>query len=125
MIDFVQGLAILVSLSLLVLVLDLVRRKKLTEEYSFVWILCALALLGLSIGRGVLDRLAPAIGIHYPPAALLLVLILFVFVASLSFSVAISRQRQQIERLIEESAILEAKLRDLESSSSPPSLTER
>lgn len=119
MIDLVQGLAIVVSSALLVLVLDLVRRKKLTEEYSFVWILCALALLGLSVGRRALDALAPAIGIYYPPAALLLVLILFVFVASLSFSVAISRQRQQIERLIEDSAILEARIRELTKASPP------
>ena len=40
-------------------------------------------------------------------------LIVMVFVASLCFSVIVSRQRQQIERLIEETAILSAELRDL------------
>lgn len=109
----VQILSIGVSLGLLLLVLELVRRKKLTEEYSFVWIVCALALLGLSIGRGVLDSVALALGIYYAPAALILVLILFVFIASLSFSVVISRQRQQIERLMEDVAILDALVREL------------
>jgi cytochrome c oxidase subunit IV len=67
-------------------VLELVRRKKLTEEYSFVWLVCALALLVVALGRRLfLDRVALAMGIYYPPAALLLVLIFFVFVASLSF----------------------------------------
>ena len=94
--------------------IELVRRKKLTEEYSFVWILCALALLGLSVARGVLDRVAVELGIHYPPAALLLVVILFVFVASVLFSVVVSRQRQQIERLIEDTALLDARLRELD-----------
>ena len=50
--------------------------------------------------------------IAYPPALLLLVLFLFVFVASLYFSVVISRPRQQIERLVEEVAILAARQRE-------------
>jgi hypothetical protein len=112
--DRVQVVAVAISVALLVGVLELVRRKKLAEEYSFVWILCALALLGLSLSRDVLDRLALSLGIFYPPAALLLVVILFVFVASVLFSVVISRQRQQIERLIEDAALLEARLRELE-----------
>ena len=114
MIEPVQIIGVLASLFLLGLVLELVRRKKLTEEYSFVWLVCALALLVVALGRRlVLDRFALAMGIYYPPAALLLVLIFFVFVASLSFSVVVSRQRQQIERLIEEAALLDARLREL------------
>jgi hypothetical protein len=116
MIEPVQALSIAVSLALLLLVLDLVRRKRLTEEYSFVWIVCAVALLGLSVGRRLLDPVALALGIYYPPAALLLVLIFFVFVASLSFSVVISRQRQQIDRLMEDVAILDAHVRELRES---------
>ena len=38
MMDPIQVLAILISVGLLATVLELVRRKKLTEEYSFVWI---------------------------------------------------------------------------------------
>jgi hypothetical protein len=112
-IEPIQIIALFTSLFLLGLVLELVRRKKLTEEYSFIWLVCALALLGVALGRRLLDRVALAMGIYYPPAALLLVLIFFVFVASLSFSVVVSRQRQQIERLIEEAALLEARLREL------------
>jgi hypothetical protein len=112
--DRIQIVAVAISLGLLVGVLELVRRKKLTEEYSFVWILCAVALLGLSLARSVLDRIALALGIFYPPAALLLVVILFVFIASVLFSVVISKQRQQIDRLIENTALLEARVRELE-----------
>ena len=113
MIDNVQLTALVVSVLLLAYVLDLVRRKKLSEEYSFVWILCAVALIVLSLARRSLDRIAVSFGIYYPPAALLLVLGLFVFVASVSFSVVVSRQRQQIEALIEDAALLEAQVREL------------
>ena len=126
MIEPIQIIALSASLFLLGLVLELVRRKKLTEEYSFVWLVCALALLVVALGRRIfLDRVALAMGIYYPPAALLLVLIFFVFVASLSFSVVVSRQRQQIERLIEEAALLDARLRELNAPSTTTQTRQR
>jgi hypothetical protein len=105
--------AVAVSAALLLSVLELVRRRKLREEYSFIWIGCAAALLVLSLWRDLLHIAARTLGIYYPPALLLLLLILFVFVASLYFSVVVSRQRQEIETLIEELALLDAELRAL------------
>jgi hypothetical protein len=113
--DRVQLVALTVSLLLLVGVLELVRRRRLTEEYSFLWIACSLALVILSLRRGLLDAAAHWLGVYYPPMVLLMLLILMVFVASLCFSVIVSRQRQQIERLIEETAILAAEVRELRS----------
>ena len=106
--------AVIVSGALLLLVVDLVRRRKLTEEYSFIWILCAVALLVMSLWRDILHVTARWLGVYYPPAVLLLVLIFFVFVASLYFSVVISGQRRQIERLVEEVALLDQRLREAE-----------
>jgi hypothetical protein len=111
--DRIHLVALAVSAALLFLVLELVRRRKLTEEYSFLWILCALALLALSIQQKVLDVAATWLGVYYPPIVLLLVLIVMLFVALLCFTVIVSRQRQQIEHLIEETAVLGAEIRDL------------
>jgi hypothetical protein len=112
-IDRIQIVSLAVSVLLLLVVLELVRRKKLTEEYSFIWILGALALLAVSVKRQVIDTTARWLGVYYPPIILVLLLILMVFVATLCFSVIVSRQRRQIERLIEETAILSAELREL------------
>lgn len=117
--DRIQIIAVIVSVLLLVGVLELVRRRKLTEEYSFLWILSALALVGLSLRRDVLDVAAGWIGVYYPPMVLLILLVAMVFVASICFSVIVSRQRQQIERLIEETAILSAELRDARAARAP------
>lgn len=108
----IQIIAVIVSVLLLLGVLELVRRRKLTEEYSFLWILSALALVGLSLRRDLLDTAAGWLGVYYPPMVLLIMLVAMVFIASLCFSVIVSRQRQQIERLIEETAILSAELRE-------------
>lgn len=112
MIDRIQIVAIAVSVILLLVVLELVRRRKLTEEYSFLWIVGALVLVTLSVRRDALDTAAAWLGVHYPPMVLLMLLIVIVFVASLCFSVIVSRQRQQIERLIGETSILAAELRE-------------
>jgi hypothetical protein len=111
--DRIQLEILAASVLLLVVVLELVRRRKLTEEYSFLWILAALALLVVSMRQDILRVAAQWLGVSDPPAVLLVVLMATVFVASLWLSVIVSRQRQQIERLIEETAILSAELRDL------------
>ena len=113
MTDRVQILAIAASIVLLLVVLELVRRRRLVEEYSLLWVLAALALIGVSLRRDLLDSTARWLNVYYPPAVLVLLLILIVFVASLCFSVILSRQQQQIERLIDETAILSAEIREL------------
>src|SRR4029078_5193653 len=95
----------------------LVRRAQLTEEYSFIWIACAIALLVLSLWRNLLDLAASALGVHYPPALLLLAVTFFVVIVSLYFSVIVSRHRKQIERLVQEVALLDAEVRTLRDSS--------
>ena len=121
MIDRIQIAAILVSLGLLLLVLELVRRHKLVEEYSMVWIIGSLGLLALSVWRGLLDSAAQRFGVFYPPSLLLMGLVVFVFVGLLTFSVILSRQRRQIERLTEEAAVLGAEVRELRSERSSDS----
>ena len=119
MTDRIQLVALAVSVSLMIAVLELVRRRKLTEEYSFLWIVSALLLLGLAIKRDALHAAARWLGVFYPPTLLLLLLILIVFIASLCFSVIVSRQRKQIERLMEETAILSAEIRELRKTQQP------
>jgi len=115
MTDRVQIAALTASVMLLLLVLELVRRRRLAEEYSALWIFWALALMGVSLRRDLLDTAARWLGVYYPPAVLLLVVIVIVFTASLSFSVILSRHQRQIDRLIEETTVMSAELRELRS----------
>ncbi len=116
MTDRVQIVAVAGSVALLLLILELVRRRRLAEEYSALWIVSALVLIGISLRRDALDFAARWLGVYYPPAVLMLMLVAIISIASLSFSVILSRQQRQIDRLIEENAIMAAELRDLRSS---------
>jgi hypothetical protein len=111
--DRVQIFALAGSVAFLVLVLELVRRRQLAEEYSAPWIVSSLVLIGVSLKRDLIDIVARWLGVYYPPAVLLLLLVGIMAMALLSFSVILSKQRRQIDRLIEENAILAAELRAL------------
>ena len=113
MTDLVQLVSIVISAALLVTIIELVRRGRLSEEYSFIWIVCAIALFALSVWRNLLDLAASALGVHYPPAVLLLVLTFFVVIVSLYFSVVVSRHRKDIEKLVEDVALLDEQVRTL------------
>jgi hypothetical protein len=110
--DHIQIAAIAVSVALLAVVVTLIVRGKLREEYAFAWLLGSGVLLAISIWRRSLDVAAQWLGIFYPPAVLLLAVILAVFCIALYVSVVVSRQRKQIERLVEEMALLEAEVRE-------------
>jgi len=107
----IQIIAIVGSVAFLLLVLELVRRRRLAEEYSALWIVAALVLLFASLRRDVIDRTAAWLGIIYGPAVLLLGLLVVVAAALLWMSVILTKQQAQIEHLIEETAILGAELR--------------
>jgi hypothetical protein len=110
-IQLVAGLGTLV---LLVVVLELVRRRRLLERYALLWLVATVALLGLAVWRDVLDRVAGALGVAYPPNALFVVALGFVLLLLLHFSVAVSRLSDQGKLLAQRMALLEDRLREAE-----------
>jgi len=114
LIERVEITAILGSVSLLLIVLELVRRKRLKEEYSLLWLLTCIVLLVLSFWRGLLDVLARLVGIFYPPTALFVVGLGFVLLILLHFSTVISKLSTENKELAQRLAILSWKLRNLQ-----------
>ncbi len=110
----IQILTVLVAVVLLVGVIELVRRRRLLERYSLVWLLSALVLLLLASWRGALDRIAHEIGVAYPPNALFIVAFGFVLWMLLHFSVAVSRLTDQSKILAQRLALLEERMRRAE-----------
>ena len=106
----IQVVAIVAAAGLLVVLLDLVRRRRLLERYALVWMAVTVLLLVLSAWAGLLDRVADAIGISYPPSALFAAAFGFVIVLLLHFSVAVSRLTDQSKLLAQRIALLEHRL---------------
>jgi hypothetical protein len=105
-----QIVAITAAAGLLVVLLELVRRRRLLERYALLWLFCAVVLLGLSVWGGLLEAVANVIGVAYPPNALFLVAFGFVMVLLLHFSLAVSRLSDQTKVLAQRLALLEERL---------------
>jgi hypothetical protein len=106
----IQIVAIVAAGLLFVALLELVRQRRLLERYAILWLFSALVLLGLSVWRELLEKLASAIGVAYPPNALFLVAFGFVLVLLLHFSLAVSRLSDQSKVLAQRLALLEEKI---------------
>jgi len=116
-----QVVAIVATGILLITVLELVRRRRLLERYALLWLFSALVLLALAIWSNLLERIADAIGIHYPPSALFVVAFGFVLVLLLHFSIAVSKLADQSKVLAQRVALLEERQRETAAARSAPS----
>ena len=106
----VELIAILGTLILLGFIVELVRRRKLAEGYSLLWLLTGGVLLILAMWRELLHTFAEAVGVFYPPAALFLVGFIFFLLILLQFSVIISQLSQRNKRLAQQISLLQWQL---------------
>jgi len=111
---------IIVAVLFILSVLELIRRRRLKEEYSLLWLLAGAIMLVLTVARPLLEVLARAIGIYYAPSALFLVAGLLAMATGLHFTTVISSLTDQNRILAQRLAILEEKLRRTEASSPDP-----
>jgi hypothetical protein len=109
-----QIVAIVGAVGLLVLVLELVRRRALMERYALLWMFSSLVILGLAVWQDALTQLARAMGIVSAPNALFLVAVGAILLLLLHFSAAMSRLTDQSKVLAQRQAILEQRLSEVE-----------
>jgi len=100
--------AVLVSVITFGVVLELVRRRKLREEYAFLWVVTTIGMLVLSIWYGLIERITRAIGAVTVTTTLFLFALIFLLLISVHFTTVLSRLTVQIRRLAQEMAVLEA-----------------
>ena len=108
-----QIVAIVASTTLVLVVFELLRRRRLIERYALLWLFSSLVLLVLSIWTGLLEIISNAVGIVYPPNALFAIAFAFVLLLLLHFSLAISRLSNETKVLAQKIARLDGKVRDL------------
>ena len=100
--------AILVVAFLLMLIFELVRRRKMREEYSFLWLLCGISILILVIWYDLLLLLTKIIGAVLPTTTLFIFALIFLFLIALHFCIKISELTDRIIKLTQELAIVKA-----------------
>ena len=101
-----QIFALVVSLAVLVFTVDLVRKKRLREEYSVLWICTSLIMLVLVMKYDWLVALTTLIGAGLPTSTLFVGSIIFLILIAVQFSIKISQLSDQVKNLVQENALL-------------------
>lgn len=108
-----QLFALVVSLLVFVFTIEMVRRKRLREEYSVLWLCTSFVMFVLVVKYDWLVYLTHAIGAALPTSTLFFGSIIFLMLLSVQFSIKISKLTDQVKNLVQDNALLRKKLDEL------------
>jgi hypothetical protein len=101
-----QLFALLVSLVVLIFTIDMVRQRKLREEYSVLWLATSVIMFVLVLKYDWLEMLTRFIGAGLPTSTLFLGSIIFLMLVAVQFSMKISTLTNQVKNLAQDNALL-------------------
>lgn len=103
--SLIGGLIIFLS------ILELVRRRKLKEEYSWLWLLTGSIIALVVIEYELLGLISRLVGAKAETTTLFIFSILFLIIINIYYSIKISTFSDQIKNLCQKISLLEAKLK--------------
>ena len=102
--------AIVTSAILLLMIIELVRRRKLRVEYSWLWIFTGAAIMLLVVRYELLELITNMIGAVAPTTTLFIFAILFLMIVGLFFSMKITDLTARQKNLAQQVALLRFQL---------------
>lgn len=97
-----------IAVLLLLVIMELVRRRRLRVEYSWLWIASGLTIIALILRYDLLIRLTEGVGAVVPTSTLFFLCILYLALLSLNYSVRLTTLTRQVKELAQELALLRA-----------------
>lgn len=105
--------AVIASVALILLIIALIRRRRLREEYALLWLATGLGILVLVIWYDLLEMITGLIGAVAPTTTIFLFAFLFLIFISIHFSVKFSKLSDQVKDLAQELSFLKLELEEL------------
>lgn len=121
----IEWIGLAIGLVCLALIVELIRKRRLREEYALLWIAATLAIIGLSMQREILHKLAELMGVAYPPMVLPMIAGIFGLLLAVHFSLVISRLSGENKTLAQDVALLRLEVAELRKQAPPPGAPER
>lgn len=116
----IQIIALAVSILSALVLFQLIRKKKLKEQYSLLWFLTDMVIFVFAVWESLLTRISEALGIQVPSNALFLLALMFLFAIVLHFSLIASRLTDQSKMLAQKLALMDHELRRERGKADPP-----
>jgi hypothetical protein len=108
-----QIFALFVSLAVFVVIVDMVRKRRLREEYSVLWLFTSVIMFVLVFRYERLVSLTNLIGAGLPTTTLFLCSIIFLMLLSVQFCMKISRLTDQVKNLSQDNALMKMEIENL------------
>ena len=108
-----QIISALAAVGLALYVLDLVRRRRLSEEYSLLWVVASASVAILGFSTPLLRAITRALGILYEGSTVFFIGLAFATAMLLYLSVKLSRLGQENHALTRELALVRFELEQL------------
>ena len=108
-----QLFALITSVFIFAVVVDMVRRRRLREEYSVLWLATSVIMFVLVLRYEWLVDLTRVIGAGLPTTTLFLFSIIFLMLLSVQFCIKISQLTDQVKNLSQENALMKAEIESL------------
>ena len=93
-------------------------RKKLNLKYTLVWLITVTLLLVLSIFPSLIIVVSKLLDIADPVNGIFLLAILFILIIVLTLTAIVSHMNNKVYRLAQKQALLEKRIRELETKTS-------
>jgi len=107
--------ALLICCFVFVVTINLVRKRKLREEYSVLWLATSLLMFVLVVRYEWLVALTVFIGAGLPTTTLFICSAVFLILIAVQFSIKISHLTDQVKNLAQENALLRQEYVELKS----------
>lgn len=104
---------LIIAFGILLLIIELVRRRRLREEYSWLWLLTGFVIVLLVLWDGLLKFIAHLTGIIAPQSIVFFFGSMFLILINIHYSVKISELSNQVKNLAQELAILRGELKEV------------
>lgn len=97
-----------------VILFVLLRQKRLTLRYTLLWLFAGVVMLLLALFPQLLRTVTNLLGFQLQSNALFAILFFCVLIILMSLTSIISKQSESIKRLVQTTALLEKRIRELE-----------
>ncbi|OJY47378.1 DUF2304 domain-containing protein [Pseudonocardia sp. 73-21] len=106
--------SVIVAIAALVLVFELLRRRRLREKYAVIWVVISIGTLVVALFPPLLGWVAALVGIQTPSNLLFFTSLIILFAVSLQLSREVGLLEEQSRRLAEEVGGLKLRMDALE-----------
>lgn len=106
--------AIIFSIIFIIFIINLVKKDKLDEKYSILWVIASIVILIVAIFPKIITIVANKFNVYYPPTLMLLFAILVLGAYIVHMTVVITKQNKMIVKLTQEMGILKEKMEHID-----------